>query len=243
LPRPATAHYGTRLAHLDGMFVRRCAWHRKYQGHVKFLGVSSWQGWGVTFSDGMCSDCAVRARAEWRLPAVSPRPIVPRPTRAFWRPGVAFASVVLVATVGVTAGVLLGPPEPPTAFEATMPGSTVVASRESGETGTVAGATSAPSSAASSRVPGTPDAASPATPSQVASAPGAPDFRAVARPGAAAPIRVSRAAARRTGAAFYAPLPVAAPVEIVSAPEPVVEAPRPPARWMVALSQVAIQAP
>jgi hypothetical protein len=36
---------------------------------------------------------------------------------------------------------------------------------------------------------------------------------------------------------------VAAPVEIVSAPEPVVEAPRPPARWMVALSQVAIQAP
>jgi hypothetical protein len=48
--------------------IRRCAWHRKYQGRAKWMGVTWWRGIGVTFTDGMCADCARRARGEFRVP-------------------------------------------------------------------------------------------------------------------------------------------------------------------------------
>lgn len=48
------------------MLISRCAWHRMYRGYVKFLGVVSWQGWSVQFTDGMCRGCAQRLREDWR---------------------------------------------------------------------------------------------------------------------------------------------------------------------------------
>lgn len=53
------------------MFIRRCGWHRRYYGHGKLLGVTSWLSLTLTFSDGMCDRCAVRAREEWDLPRVA----------------------------------------------------------------------------------------------------------------------------------------------------------------------------
>ena len=92
------------------MFVRRCAWHRKYNGHAKFLGVSSWGGWGITFSDGMCRDCAAKARAEWQLPP-STRPAPPPRLRAL-RPDFAYAVAVLLLGLIATFGVVVGPQGP-----------------------------------------------------------------------------------------------------------------------------------
>jgi hypothetical protein len=34
------------------------------------LGVASWRGLGVSFTDGMCAGCAVRFRRQWNLPAI-----------------------------------------------------------------------------------------------------------------------------------------------------------------------------
>ena len=52
------------------MFIRRCGWHRRYHGHGKLLGITAWRNLTVTFSDGMCDACAVRAREEWGLPSI-----------------------------------------------------------------------------------------------------------------------------------------------------------------------------
>ena len=90
------------------MYVRRCAWHRTYHGRVKILGVSSWRGWGVTFSDGMCVDCAARARAEWDLPAL----VRPEPRRRFgaMRPDLVFAATVALIVMTSAIGIAVGPP-------------------------------------------------------------------------------------------------------------------------------------
>jgi hypothetical protein len=90
------------------MFLHRCGWHRKYHGHTKLLGVSSWKGWGITFSDGMCSDCSARVRAEWQLPAAV-RPAPARGRRAF-HPDFAFAAAFLFLGLVATFGIVVGPP-------------------------------------------------------------------------------------------------------------------------------------
>jgi hypothetical protein len=223
------------------MFVRRCAWHRKYHGRAKILGVSSWQGRGVTFSDGMCADCAARARAEWRLLAAAPRPVATRPARRLLRPDFAFASGVLLAAVGTMLGVLLGPPRPQTVSQSTAPAPTVVASEKATPKAGVTRVPSTTPASARTRVADGGGAAS--VPSQVAEAPVERERGPLARP--AAPVRVSRAAARRTGVASYRSAPVAMPLEIVSAPEPLIEASNPaaPGLWVASLSHVEFQAP
>jgi hypothetical protein len=40
--------------------IRRCAWHRPYR---RWLGIASWRGWRITFTDGMCATCALAFRA------------------------------------------------------------------------------------------------------------------------------------------------------------------------------------
>jgi len=218
------------------VFLRRCAWHRKYHGHVKLLGVSSWQGWGVTFSDGMCSDCAARARAEWRLPAASSRPA--RPIRRSLRPDLAFAAVVLLAAVGVTFGIVVGPPGSRTVSETSAPAPSAVATREAGQPTPPAAVPTPPPP--SPRVLARAPAVRPLSP--VAEQPGEPDRAVLARP--APPVRLTRVAARRTVTASYRPLTVAQPVEIVSAPEAAIEAPPPPVRWLAAVpTRVEVQAP
>src|SRR5262245_46905136 len=89
------------------MFIRRCAWHPRYQGHGKVLGISSLRGWTVTFSDGMCDRCAVRVRQEWGLP---PLPEIQGDHRS-WRPAFPYVTVGLAASVaGVAFAILVGPP-------------------------------------------------------------------------------------------------------------------------------------
>ena len=108
------------------MFIRRCAWHRQYHGYGKLLGISSWRGWTVTFSDGLCDECGVRARQEWGLPG-TPAPDDShdvRRARLFKFP---YATVALAATIaGVVIGLALepprnasGPPQPMTVWRPT----------------------------------------------------------------------------------------------------------------------------
>jgi hypothetical protein len=228
------------LLHIVGMFVRRCGWHRKYHGYAKILGVSSWQGRGVTFSDGLCADCAARARAESRLLAAAARPVATGPARRVLRPAFAFASVALLGAVGATLGVLLGPPQRQTVSQSTAPVPTVVASKEATPK---AGATSVSSTRPASARTRVVDAGGAASvSSQIAEAPAERERGPLTRP--AAFVRVSRAAARRTGVATYRSASVAMPAEIVSAPEPPIEASEPaPVRWAANLSHVELQVP
>jgi hypothetical protein len=78
------------------MFVRRCAWHPLYHGYGKLLGITSWRGWTITFSDGLCERCAARTREEWGLPAVI---AAPEDHRRAWRPAVAYATFALAASI------------------------------------------------------------------------------------------------------------------------------------------------
>jgi hypothetical protein len=58
------------------MVIVRCAWHRRYHGRARCLGIASWRGARVRFTDGICPECAVRVRAEFaslRRPASPPR--------------------------------------------------------------------------------------------------------------------------------------------------------------------------
>lgn len=197
------------------MFVRRCAWHRKYNGHAKFLGVSSWRGWGVTFSDGMCRECAAKARAEWQLPP-STRPAPPPRFNRSFQPDFAFAAAVLLLGLAATFGVVVGPPRLPqqTARVEVTPAPSAPAP--------VAPAPVAPDAAtrpadrvAVERAPAerTPDRApSPQIPAAVAEAP------RMSHLAPARPIRVVRASAKRPVLAAYQPLERSM-LEIVRTPE------------------------
>jgi hypothetical protein len=55
------------------MLIRRCVWHRTYHSYPLALGVASWRGFNVSFTDGMCRGCAIQFRREWNLPAISGR--------------------------------------------------------------------------------------------------------------------------------------------------------------------------
>ena len=46
------------------MLICRCAWHQRYRGYPLLNGVTSWRGWGVRFTDGICQTCLERLRAE-----------------------------------------------------------------------------------------------------------------------------------------------------------------------------------
>jgi len=48
------------------VLLSRCAWHPRYHGYPLVGGITSWSGWGVKFTDGICANCAERFRAEYR---------------------------------------------------------------------------------------------------------------------------------------------------------------------------------
>ncbi len=232
------------------MFLRRCAWHRKYHGHVKFLGVSSWRGWGVTFSDGMCADCAVLVRAEWQLPA-APRPApVPRFGRTL-RPEFAIAAaVLLLAVTTVTFGIAVGPPSTidgagPRAVATPVPAPSQPAVSPEPATASSQPATPSSESVPAGRQPATAPPSTPrvaletpagSSPTTVVEAPGKA-YRAAARP-----VRVVRAGAKRPVPASYRPVVFPLPVETVSAPESPKVAPAAPL-WVASLTYVEFQAP
>ena len=55
----------------------------------------------MTFSDGMCGPCAIRARKEWGLPAVPAGEIEER--RRTWGPAFPFATAVLATSIVIVA--------------------------------------------------------------------------------------------------------------------------------------------
>jgi hypothetical protein len=48
----------------DAVLIGRCAWHPGYHGYPLLSGVASWRGWNVKFTDGICTRCLRRFRAE-----------------------------------------------------------------------------------------------------------------------------------------------------------------------------------
>jgi len=84
------------------VLIARCAWHRRYYGFGRLLGVSSWRGLRIDFTDGICPKCAARLRADFRgLPSGrrlwDGAPV--RRDRAGWVPGIAV--VALAVMIGV----------------------------------------------------------------------------------------------------------------------------------------------
>ena len=51
------------------MLIRRCAWHRLYNGYPMLYGVAGWRWRGIQFTDGMCRPCAATALREWSAEA------------------------------------------------------------------------------------------------------------------------------------------------------------------------------
>jgi hypothetical protein len=84
------------------MIVRRCAWHRAYHWYPMTIGIASWRGRGVAFTDGMCRGCAIRFRRQWNLPAMPSRAFRLAPASAFVRGAVTVATVI-VLVLGVRA--------------------------------------------------------------------------------------------------------------------------------------------
>ena len=58
------------IAAPGNVLISRCAWHDRNYGHAKLLGVSTWRGRGIAFTNGLCSRCAARIN-----PAVPPQVI------------------------------------------------------------------------------------------------------------------------------------------------------------------------
>ncbi len=61
------------------MLIGRCAWHPRYYGYPRVSGVTSWRGWNVRFTDGICPRCLERFRTEHavfltRRPGDGPEP-------------------------------------------------------------------------------------------------------------------------------------------------------------------------
>jgi hypothetical protein len=80
------------------VLISRCAWHRRYHGYTKVLGISSWQGLNVSFTDGICSKCAARVRAD-HLRARFDRGASADRRGTAWLPGLAAASLATMVAL------------------------------------------------------------------------------------------------------------------------------------------------
>jgi hypothetical protein len=78
------------------MLIARCAWHRRYYGIGRLLGVASWRGLHIGFTDGICPKCAARVRSDFRLSRAGGRVAA---DRAGWMPGIAVVVVAVMAAV------------------------------------------------------------------------------------------------------------------------------------------------
>ena len=94
------------------MLISRCAWHRRYYGYTKILGVSSWRGLQPSFTDGICQNCAARVRAD-HLRARFGRRASARRRDGAWLPGLAVASLGVVVVLVLIARPTHEPPPLP----------------------------------------------------------------------------------------------------------------------------------
>jgi hypothetical protein len=89
------------------MLIRRCAWHRLYNGYPIVYGVAGWRQRGLQYTDGMCRHCAATALQHWgirREMALQPsRGIAGRLQTPAGRAGIAIAAASILVALGVTA--------------------------------------------------------------------------------------------------------------------------------------------
>jgi hypothetical protein len=141
---------GTAIALRRGVLVRRCAWHLRYHGYHFVLGIASWGGPGVRFTDGMCRGCAGRLHRTLSAPPgsqprraavlASPLPVPP----------VAVGMIVLACVLFAARTLHHVPPPPPAAADEDVDPSAPVAVREPAITASVTRpATRSPRSATS----------------------------------------------------------------------------------------------
>ena len=93
------------------MVFQRCAWHTTYRGYPRYYGFARDGRARITWTNGICTDCAARVRAEWRLTKQGARP----PQRSSTTLRLRLATVVLAATLLAAHGldsVPLAPAEP-----------------------------------------------------------------------------------------------------------------------------------
>jgi hypothetical protein len=77
------------------MMIRRCAWHRLYNGYPMVYGVAAWRQSGLQYTDGMCRRCAATAMEQWTTGAA----ILPSPsmTRGLMRAPAGRAGIAIAA--------------------------------------------------------------------------------------------------------------------------------------------------
>jgi hypothetical protein len=98
------------------VLITRCAWHRGYHGHPALIGVTDWRGLRLGFSDGICSQCAARLRADVPgSPVTDPRAAT---DVAGWMPGVGLVAIAVMAIVLFAAQPVHDPAEAPRIAEA-----------------------------------------------------------------------------------------------------------------------------
>src|SRR5690348_14529207 len=114
---------GTALAISSGVLISRCAWHRRYHGYTKVLGISEWRGMHVNFTDGICQKCAARVRAD-HLRARFDRGASADRREPAWMPGLAVVGLAIVVGLVLVARPTHEPPGPPP-IVALLPESTV----------------------------------------------------------------------------------------------------------------------
>jgi hypothetical protein len=88
-----------------GMLIRRCAWHRLYNGYPMLYGVAAWRRRGLNYTDGMCSRCAATALGQWRKGSTETSR--PRRLRAHLRVPAAPTGIALAAVVSILIGLAL----------------------------------------------------------------------------------------------------------------------------------------
>lgn len=81
------------------MIVRRCAWHRRYHWYPMTIGIASWSGFSVAFTDGMCRGCSIRFRDQWNLPPISSAARFPGLSPALMRGTVTVTLVMILVLV------------------------------------------------------------------------------------------------------------------------------------------------
>lgn len=101
----------------------RCAWHPRYHRYPRLLGVASWRGLSVHFTDEICPTCATRVTAD-RARTVPPSQTPRWPGAG--RAAVLFVGVPLTAALVLAATPLSEPPVPSPPAVAALPSAAAV---------------------------------------------------------------------------------------------------------------------
>lgn len=99
------------------MLISRCAWHAFFRGYPRALGVVSWRGRGVAFSDTICRSCADRVRIEGLWGSAPPPPVWPGSAQT----ALLFVGLPLLTALVLLASPLHDAPPPVTRQEAAAP--------------------------------------------------------------------------------------------------------------------------